>query len=292
MALINHAKKEINAKLVYFGPPGAGKETSLTAVYRKLKPGCRGALKSMALQDSRMLFFDFIPPGQDSPAGYRVRFHIYTLADTVASVSHWNLLLKGADGVVFVADSSSGKMADNLQSLQLLDDGLRGLGSGLDAIPCVFQYNKRDVESALPLADLERSLNPGGWPVFPSSADRGEGVVDVLARLVRNVMKKLPDTEPETLGEEIQLHQEESGRPMRPPQDRSVINGISGYEAASGETVFPADGVAPTSAPLSAEVEFADEPKIVAADKLRIPLSIRFGGQEKRLTVTISLEES
>ncbi len=288
MALVNHAKKEINAKLVYFGPPGAGKKASITAVYRKLKANCRGELKSMAVQDSTMLFFDFVPPGQDAPSGFRVRFHVYTLAGEVASPSHWNLLLKGADGVVFVADSTDGRLDDNRKSLQLLEEGLRGFGTGLTTIPCVLQYNKRDTESALSMTDLERSLNPGGLPAFPSSADRGEGVVDVLARLVRTVMKRLHDSEPDTVGEDIRIYREEASQAVSFPQETSPpgrLHAAVEQASPSQETVATADSTA---------ISFVGEPLIVAADRVRIPLTINCNGQEKRLTVTVavSFEES
>jgi hypothetical protein len=294
MAIINHTKKEINAKLVYFGPSGAGKEASLAAVYRKLKANCRGVLKSMPLQDSKMLFFDFVPPGQDSPSGFRVRFHIYTLVDTVASPSHWNLLLKGADGVVFVADSTEGSMADNRQSLQLLEECLGGFGTVVGTIPCVFQYNKRDIESPLPLVDLERTLNPKGLPAFPSSADRGEGVIDVLARLVRSVMKKLRDSDLETMGEEIQLNRAEPRPSLSSRQGLGAEESTPGPGMSDREPMVPAAEPSGAAAAIFAEVAIAGVPERVAGDRIRIPLSIGCGGQKKRLTVTltVSIEES
>jgi signal recognition particle receptor subunit beta len=235
MAIINHAKKEINAKLVFFGPAAAGKATALTAVCRKLRPDCRSKLKSMTMQNDRMLFFDFTPPGHDTSAGYRIRFHVYTLTGSVSTLSAWKMVLKGADGLVFVADSSPGAMTGNQQGLAQLDSSLRDQDTSLDDLSCVFLYNKRDLASPLPLEELEYTLNTGGHPSVVAMAAKGEGVVEGLSRLVRLVMSRISVDHPEVGRETGSLSRgdmEVAG--AAPAVDTEMPRGIVRFAGAAG----------------------------------------------------------
>jgi len=173
MAMVNQAKREINAKIVFFGPGLAGKATNLKHVYNKLKPEFRGAMKAMNVQDARMLFFDFTPPGDGNILGFRVRFHVYTVSGHVVDPAAWKMVLKGVDGVVFVADSAPQRQAANRESLDNLEAFLKGYGQSLTSVPVMFQFNKSDLPDALEVSELERMLNPSRLPSFKASSQSG-----------------------------------------------------------------------------------------------------------------------
>ncbi len=189
MALINHAKREINAKIVYVGPNLSGKTTILQHIYRKLKPEFRGKIKSMNLQNDKMMFFDFQPAQQRELDGYRVKFHVYTLVGNVSQSSSWKMVIKGADGVVFVADSSSNRVIANVECFQNLKEIL--CSYSLNDIPIVLQCNKRDLPDVLPLEDMSLTLTGEATPVFPSIASKGEGVLEGIFSLTKNILNHI-----------------------------------------------------------------------------------------------------
>ncbi len=276
MPLVNRAKKEINAKIVYFGPESAGKATSLNHIFGKLKESCRGAFKAMNLQDDRMLFFDFVPSGQGTLHGYTIRFHIYTITGGVARPSSWKMVLKGVDGVVFVADSDPARMEANLESLRLLDSCLGAYGKSLADIPCVIQCNKRDRAEAAPLEEMGRALNPRGSAMIPSVARTGEGVLESVFNLAKMVMKSLRASGLELDRQADQLHG------MAPPAPAEHL------EATAGE--MPALPPGNLSSKLEEPVvEFSGTPEVLEKGRVRLPLSIRYGGKEKNISLDISL---
>ncbi|HJV33829.1 GTP-binding protein [Geomonas sp.] len=191
MALINQAKREINAKIVFFGPGQAGKATNLKLIYNKLKPDFRGALKAMNVQDARMMFFDFTPPGDGNVEGFKVRFHVYTVSGNKVDQAAWKMVLKGADGIVFVADSDPQRQDSNRESLEKLIEYLKGYGQSLASIPAVFQYNKCDLPDCQAPADMEALLNPLRLPGYQASSQSGEGVLQTLLALVKMVLNGL-----------------------------------------------------------------------------------------------------
>lgn len=199
MALFNHVIREVNAKIIYFGPGFGGKETSVTHIYRKLNPEFRSALKAMTVQGNRMLFFDFRPT-EKGVDGYSVRFHLYTVVDEVIKPSTWKMVLKGADGVVFVADSDPTRQQENLDRLNELQALLAAEGSGIDQIPFVIQYNRRDVADAVALEEMQRCLNRSNVPGFPSVATTGDGVLPPLSSLIKMVLAKIRESLAETPG--------------------------------------------------------------------------------------------
>jgi signal recognition particle receptor subunit beta len=302
MALINHAKREINAKLVYFGPAQSGKSTSLNVIYKKLNPECRGKLKSMAVQKDRMLFFDFTLPGQGDVGGYRVRFHVYTLAGKVTGGAAWKMVLKGTDGVVFVVDSAPDKVTVNRESLATLREQLQGCGRPLHQMPCVVQCNKRDVAGALSLDELRQTCAVGDAPLIPAIARKGEGILDALSRLVQMVTKDLQDS-----GLELQssaaggmdeaaspaVSQEPVGLPLA---DAEVCKPkLKRATALAAETVPSAvtgQGSADEGPVTEPAIECAGKPELLADGRVRLPLVVRCGGGEKKfsLAVSISLE--
>ncbi len=190
MALFNHVIREANAKIVYFGPGCSGKESSITHIYRKLIPDFRSSIKALALQGNRMLFYDFCP-ADNMVEGYVVRFHLYTVVGEVLSPSTWKMALKGVDGLVFVADSDPSRQQENLDALDELQGLLVSQGSGIDQIPLVMQYNRRDIPDAVALDELQRTLNRDNVPGFPTVAATGEGVNFPLSCLTRMVLANI-----------------------------------------------------------------------------------------------------
>ncbi len=191
MALVNHATREINAKIVYYGPEQSGKSTSLRYVHSRIRPSLRSELKSIPASGSPVLFFDFTPFQQPVFDGYRLRFHIYTLQGPVANPAAWKMTLKGADGLVLVMDVAPGKYRADVQSLAQLRDFLDSYGLGLDDVPAVLQLNKADLSRELVADVAARGLGLRGCPSFPANALAGEGVLETLSALSTLVMARI-----------------------------------------------------------------------------------------------------
>ena len=164
MSMINYASREINCKIVYYGPGLGGKTTNLEHVYEKVSPSTRGKLISLATETERTLFFDFLPVDLGQIRGFRTRFHLYTVPGQVYYNASRKLILRGVDGVVFVADSQADRAEANVEAMQNLYDNLAEHGYDLTRLPFVVQYNKRDLPDAAPLDELDAALNPG-WEV-------------------------------------------------------------------------------------------------------------------------------
>jgi len=188
MSMINYAAREINCKIVYYGPGLGGKTTNLEHIYGKVKPDTRGKLISLATENERTLFFDFLPVDLGTIRGFNTRFHLYTVPGQVYYNASRKLILKNVDGIVFVADSQPGRMEANLESMQNLYDNMAEYGYDLTRMPFVIQYNKRDLPNATPLGEMQAALNPGWEPADPSKArvtpdpfHAGENLVDQLS---------------------------------------------------------------------------------------------------------------
>ena len=189
--MINYAAREINCKIVYYGPGLGGKTTNLEHIYGKVKPDTRGKLISLATETERTLFFDFLPVDLGTIRGFNTRFHLYTVPGQVYYNASRKLILKNVDGVVFVADSQIERMEANLESMQNLYDNMSAYGYDLTHMPFVIQYNKRDLPNASPLSTLQDMLNPG-WEVTESSRKR---VVPDAARPGEFLVSQLPTGE-------------------------------------------------------------------------------------------------
>jgi signal recognition particle receptor subunit beta len=185
MSMINYASREINCKIVYYGPGLGGKTTNLEHVYGKVKPDTRGKLISLATETERTLFFDFLPVDLGTIRGFKTRFHLYTVPGQVYYNASRKLILKGVDGIVFVADSQVERMEANLEAMQNLYDNMAEYGYDLTKMPFVIQYNKRDLPNAAPLEELQNTLNPG-WEVMeperqkvtPNQFRAGENIIE------------------------------------------------------------------------------------------------------------------
>jgi signal recognition particle receptor subunit beta len=224
MSMINYASREINCKIVYYGPGLGGKTTNLEHVYGRVQPDTRGKLISLATETERTLFFDFLPVDLGTIRGFKTRFHLYTVPGQVYYNASRKLILKGVDGIVFVADSQMERMEANQEAMQNLYDNMSEYGYDLTTMPFVVQYNKRDLPNAAPVPDLQSCLNPGWevrdsarmrimpnpyhagenlieqigtgeWveraPYFEACAVTGEGVFDTLKAVSKLVLKTL-----------------------------------------------------------------------------------------------------
>ena len=191
MTFINYASREINCKLVYYGPGLGGKTTNLQYIYEKTNPDLKGKMISLATETERTLFFDFLPLALGQIRGFKTRFHLYTVPGQVFYDASRKLILKGVDGVVFVADSQIERMEANVESLDNLRLNLAEQGYDLDRLPYVVQYNKRDLPNAAPLAEMKRLLNPKGVPDFEACASIGKGVFETLKAVARGVLQDL-----------------------------------------------------------------------------------------------------
>jgi mutual gliding-motility protein MglA len=191
MSMINYASREINCKIVYYGPGLGGKTTNIEYVYEKVAPDTRGKLISLATETERTLFFDFLPVDLGTIRGFKTRFHLYTVPGQVYYNASRKLILKGVDGVVFVADSQSERYDANIEAMHNLYDNLAEQGQDPRRMPFVIQYNKRDLPNAAPFDELQRALNPTDVPAFEAVATRGPGVFDTLKAVSKQVIKQL-----------------------------------------------------------------------------------------------------
>ena len=191
MTFINYAAREINCKIVYYGPGLCGKTTNLQWIYDKTNPQAKGKLISLATETDRTLFFDFLPLDLGQVRGFKTRFHLYTVPGQVFYDASRKLILKGVDGVVFIADSQDARMEANAESLQNLDKNLKEQGYDLKTVPYVLQMNKRDLPTAIPAEDMYRQLNMKGEPTFEAVAMNGHGVFDTLKAVAKLVLTEL-----------------------------------------------------------------------------------------------------
>ena len=192
MALINYASREINSKIVYYGPGLGGKTTNIKYVYSKLQPTLKGRLISLATELDRTLFFDFLPVDIGTIRGFKTRFHLYTVPGQVFYNASRKLILKGVDGIVFVADSQIERFEENMESFDNMQDNLRTYNLSLERIPLVMQYNKRDLPNITSIEELTKILNvQNKYPYFEAIASQGVGVFETLKEICKLVLKML-----------------------------------------------------------------------------------------------------
>jgi signal recognition particle receptor subunit beta len=191
VSFINYSSRELNCKIVYYGPGLCGKTTNLQYVYNKTNPQQKGKLISLATETERTLFFDFLPLALGDIKGFKVRFHLYTVPGQVFYAASRKLILKGVDGVVFVADSQVDRMDANMESLEDLKVNLNEQGYELYNLPFTMQYNKRDIDDIAPVETLSEALNTTQVPEFGAIATSGEGVFETLKDVCRQVIMEL-----------------------------------------------------------------------------------------------------
>ncbi len=191
MSFINYMAREINCKLVYYGPGLCGKTTNLQYIYERTNPEHKGKMISLATETERTLFFDFLPLSLGEIRGFKTRFHLYTVPGQVFYDASRKLILKGVDGVIFVADSQMERMEANEESLENLRTNLAEQGYSLDKLPFVIQYNKRDLPNVAASEELRALLNKAKVPDFDAVARTGVGVFDTLKSVAKLVLSEL-----------------------------------------------------------------------------------------------------
>jgi signal recognition particle receptor subunit beta len=191
LSFINYAAKEINCKIVYFGSGLCGKTTNVQYIYEHTQNEARGKLVTLSTENERTLFFDFLPLSVGDVRGYKTRFHLYTIpGQTFYEVSR-QFILKGVDGIVFVADSQAERMEANIESFEGLEKSLDKQGYDINKLPLVFQYNKRDLPGAVSIRELEATFNPMKKPFFEAVAFKGQGVMETLQAVSQAIIREL-----------------------------------------------------------------------------------------------------
>jgi signal recognition particle receptor subunit beta len=191
MTFINYAAREINCKIVYYGPGLGGKTTNIQWIHDKTRTDSKGKLISLATETDRTLFFDFLPIELGTIRGFRTRFHLYTVPGQVFYDASRKLILKGVDGVVFVADSQEMRRDANIDSVENLRHNLKENGYDLTSMPYVLQFNKRDLPAVTPVDEMLSELKLRDEPTFEAVATRGDGVFDTLKSIIKLVLADL-----------------------------------------------------------------------------------------------------
>jgi hypothetical protein len=191
MTFINYASREINCKIVYYGPGLCGKTTNIQWIHSQADPTRRGKLVSLATETDRTLFFDFLPLDMGVIKGFKVRFHLYTVPGQVFYDASRKLILRGCDGVIFVADSQRARMEANIESIANLATNLKENGFDIRTIPYVLQLNKRDMPSRAPLDEMEQLLRFHEEPMIEAVASKGTGVIETLKACARQILLEL-----------------------------------------------------------------------------------------------------
>jgi len=290
MALVNHAKREINAKIVYYGGEGAGKQALLTYIHDRIKLSLRGELTTMRTGEDSLLFFDFSPFDKPVFEGYRLRFHLYTLPGRVVNPAAWRMTLKGADGVVIVADAAPEWAGESRETIQRLRDFFAAYGQGIDDLPCLLQlnWNGRAQRPATPVTAAE--LGIPGVPACCSDTASGEGILEAFSQLSREIMNR--------------ISAERSGWPSeQPAHDASdTTPPVSMSPHAPLETADETAAAASAAEGLRPEAGrtvSAGEEWLVAVDEgcvrceggvVMVPLEVTHHGAVCRVTISVALE--
>ncbi|HSH68535.1 MAG TPA: GTPase domain-containing protein [Deferrisomatales bacterium] len=239
MAIFNYAAREMTAKIVFYGPGLSGKTTSIQYIHTKISPKSKGKLVSLATETDRTLFFDFFPVEFGTIGGFKVKFNFYTVPGQVFYNTTRKLVLKGADGVVFVADSQPGMMEQNQESLANLKENLTAHGIDWETVPFVIQHNKRDLPTVMPLEEMRRVLNVRGVPDYETSATSGMGVMEAMKGICKLVL------------EDIQQKQRSASKGSKPSAAPAAPVGAPPTPTKEGAAAAPASPppAAPASAP-------------------------------------------
>ena len=272
MAVFNAAKREIDIKIVYYGPALCGKTTNVQCIHRLLAPEQRGELMSLATKDDRTLFFDFLPIELGEIKGFKTRFHVYTVPGQVYYALTRRAVLTGVDGVVFVADSQTSKLQENIESLNDLRDNLKYYKKDLASQPFIMQYNKRDLDDILSIEELNAALNILQVPFFAASAIQGTGVVETLTAICKAVLKQMDRGKEKKARPSVQPPEQQSGAQPETPlfesaEEEPIVTIFRGSASpATPELVQPrmdegygTDEDTSATSPLRTTLQFKDE---------------------------------
>ena len=294
MASINYAFKEISCKIVFYGPGLSGKTTNLQFVYRKAPSHTRGELISLATDQDRTLYFDFLPVDIGKIHGFSTKFQLYTVPGQVYYNATRKLVLRGVDGLVFVADSQKSKMDENMESFQNLVENLSEYGYNLDKIPVVFQYNKRDLASISSVEELEEVLNPKGLPYFEAVASKGIGVFDTLKCISKLVLdqakRKQLFPERELAVKEAEEEKAEVGlSPVPPAEQVTAVVGL--FTSAESLTEQMTTTLTQEKSKPASERTIPEAPRIREEGKPEVELKIRELQAEEKTKIEKSLSQ-
>ena len=271
MVQFNLALREINCKVVYFGPGMSGKTTNLEIVHQKAPDESRGVLSSIATESDRTLFFDFMPLNLGTVGGMKTKFQLYTVPGQVYYNSTRKLVLRGADGVVFVADSNPEKMSENLESLQNLEDCLREQGRTLADVAHVIQLNKRDLPGAMSIEEMSAALNRFGAPVVEAVAAKGTGVVETFKALSAVVLQKVKSMAEERSGAAPRPGSPGARTPIAPSPASATPSAESALRPPSRSPAPPAAASPAAPPPARPAVAAATKAPPQAAPSVRAP---------------------
>jgi len=289
MALVNHQTREINAKIVYYGPGLCGKTTNIHMIYHRIAPGQRGKLISLATETDRTLFFDFLPVELGTIKNYKVRFHLYTVPGQVFYNATRKLVLKGADGVIFVADSQRAMLDANLESIANLRDNFKDQGVDLTDFPMVIQYNKRDLRDILSVDELNAEMNPRSLAFYEAVAMTGDGVLKTftaISKLVLQDMQKHPEHHNFTLGDIVGKGEN------NPPSPKEIV-----LESPLSEPSMPGAPMAEAKPEMAALEEAVDAgikvdlgKPYMEGDQIILPFDVASKGREDRFQLHVSID--
>ena len=292
MALVNHAKREINAKIVYYGHEGAGKRASLQYLYDRIKPSLRGELKTAPASGDSLLFFDFSPFEHPVFGGYRIRFHMYSLTGKVTNPAAWKMTLKGADGVVIVADPSPDMVPVTRESISRLREFLAAYGVGLHDIPCVLQLNRVGTNGPSSGVETSAALDVPDMRTCISEAGSGKGVLDALSLISRDIMARIGQDHA-LRAEERKVTSEEDmdaagAEDIVPKENEDRFPEPESIQLRAGESSVTTGG---GDARGRLQLALAGTGAACSDGAVRIPLEITLDGVSRRLVVSIALEQ-
>ncbi len=298
MAVINYSKKEISAKIVYYGPSVCGKTTNIQSIYASITPNQKGKLVSLATEADRTLFFDFLPIEIANIRGFKTRLHFYTVPGQVYYNSTRRAVLTGVDGLVFVADSQRDKMEENVESLANLEENLNYYGKSIKTLPLVIQYNKRDLPDATPVAEMDQILNPDGYPYFESVATTGEGVLQTLTKITKLVLKHI---EMGTSGKQQRTVEPAQAKiPLEPTSYQAEQTTTNYDDQPEPEPSIPEISLPEQqeSAPAAGAASFggriqiigAENAKIISTNAISIPIRLKIEGDERTYMMDLAIK--
>jgi len=299
MAVINYSKKEISAKIVYYGPSLCGKTTNIQSIYASIKPEQKGKLVSLATEADRTLFFDFLPIEIENIRGFKTRLHFYTVPGQVYYNSTRRAVLTGVDGLVFVADSQRDKMEENVESLANLEENLNYYGKSIKTLPLVMQYNKRDLPDVTPVSEMEQILNPDKYPYFEAVAPTGEGVLPTLTKITKMVLKHIEmgtsgksqqrklEPAPERISIEQTAHQNVS--PPIPPGAAEKSEPPLKERTAARQPEMDMTG-SPDFMGGRIQIVGTENAKIISVNAISIPLRLKIEGDSRTFMMDVAVK--